>query len=58
VVKFSIRDPNAEAGAPTPDGGAPGPDGGALPDASAADAAGDVPAPQVDATGDDAGGGG
>jgi hypothetical protein len=58
VVKFSIRDPNSEAGAPASDGGGPGPDGGALPDAGAPDAAGDAAAPQVDAAGDDAGGGG
>jgi hypothetical protein len=60
VVKFSIRDPNAEAGAPAPDGGGPGPDGGVLPDAAApqVDAAGDAAAAQVDAAGDDAGGGG
>jgi hypothetical protein len=60
VVKFSIRDPNAEAGPSAPDGGAiapdggvPGPDGGFLPDAGV-DAAATVDA----AGGDGAGGGG
>jgi hypothetical protein len=51
VVKFSIRDPSAEAGAPM-EGGAPGPDAGAPgPDAGPVDAAGDVAAPGPDAAG-------
>jgi hypothetical protein len=69
VVKFSIRDPNAEAGAPGPDGGAVDAAGEAgVADAGASDAAvdagatpdaaSDTAAPQPDATGDDAAGGG
>jgi hypothetical protein len=57
VVKFSIRDPNSEAGA-APEGGVT--DGGATPDAGVASDAGaaDAAAPQVDAAGDDAASGG
>jgi hypothetical protein len=50
-VNFTIKDPNAEAGAPAPADGGAAPDSGAAPDTAAADTA------SADAAEDAAGGG-